>query len=207
VVVPLATVDDRSVPVVPSVNAATEVTVPPVPVAEIEIAPEVFEILTPLPAVRVVRVKPVPLPMSIAPLAGVEVNPVPPLATANVPPSVSVPVVVIGPPVKVSPVAPPDPLTLVTEPLPLLLNVVQSVLVRYPFTEVVAAGILIAGVEPPLDTTGDVPVTLVTVPEVPVRTPAESVRPPATLISSAAPVLAVVRPSKRLVAIVRPLVV
>ena len=97
--------------------------------------------------------------------------------------------------------------TEVTEPEPLLLNVVQSVLVRYPFTEVVAAGILIAGVAPPLDTTGAVPVTLVTVPEVPVRTPAESVKPPATLISSAAPVLAVVRPSRRLVAIVRPLVV
>ena len=50
-------------------------------------------------------------------------------------------------------------------PLPLLLNVVQSVLVRYPLTEVVAAGILMAGVVPPLETTGDVPVTDVTVPE------------------------------------------
>ena len=57
------------------------------------------------------------------------------------------------------------PVTDVTVPLPLLLNVVQSVLVRYPLTEVVAAGILMAGVVPPLETTGDVPVTDVTVPE------------------------------------------
>jgi hypothetical protein len=78
VVVPVATVDDRSVPVVPKVNAATLVTVPLV--------------------------------------------------------------------------------------LDLPLKVFQSVDVKYPFTEVVAAGMDIAGVLPPLDTTGAVPVTLVTVP-------------------------------------------
>lgn len=44
------------------------------------------------------------------------------------------------------------------------LNVVQSVLVRCPLTLEVAAGIEIAGVFPPLETIGDVPVTLVTVP-------------------------------------------
>ena len=64
-----------------------------------------------------------PLPVEV-------VTPVPPLATANVPPKVNVPVVVIGPPVSVSPVVPPEPLTEVTLPLPLLLKVVQSVLVR-----------------------------------------------------------------------------
>jgi hypothetical protein len=81
----------------------------------------------------------------------------------KVPPKVRLPVVVTVP-VRVRPLTVPVPLTLVTEPLPLLLKVVQSVLVRYPLTEVVAAGIDIAGVLPPLETTGLVPVTLVTVP-------------------------------------------
>jgi hypothetical protein len=44
------------------------------------------------------------------------------------------------------------------------LNVFQSVDVKYPLTEVVAAAIDIAGVAPPLETTGAVPVTDVTVP-------------------------------------------
>lgn len=44
------------------------------------------------------------------------------------------------------------------------LNVFQSVDVKYPLTLVVAAAIDIAGVAPPLDTTGAVPVTLATVP-------------------------------------------
>ena len=42
--------------------------------------------------------------------------PVPPLATPSVPPSVSVPVPVIGPPENVRPVVPPDAATLVTLP-------------------------------------------------------------------------------------------
>ena len=54
--------------------------------------------------------------------------------------------------------------TVVTDPEPLPLNVVQSVDVKYPLTEEVAAGILIAGVAPPEDTIGAVPVTEVTVP-------------------------------------------
>jgi hypothetical protein len=87
---------------------------------------------------------------------------VPPIAggldKSKVPPKVRLPVVVTVP-VKVSPFTVPVPLTEVTEPLPLLLKVVQSVLVRYPFTLPVAAAIEIAGVAPPLDTTGAVPVT------------------------------------------------
>jgi hypothetical protein len=47
----------------------------------------------------------------------------------------------------------------------LLLNVFQSVLVKYPLTDVVAAGIAIVGVTPPVLVTGLVAPTLVTVPE------------------------------------------
>ena len=43
---------------------------------------------------------------------------VPPLAIANVPPKVNVPDAVIGPPVKVKPVVPPEPSTEVTVPTP-----------------------------------------------------------------------------------------
>jgi len=48
---------------------------------------------------------------------------VPPLATANVPPKVNVPDAVIGPPFKVNPVVPPEPLTLVTVPADALTQV------------------------------------------------------------------------------------
>ena len=58
--------------------------------------------------------------------------------------------------------------TAVTVPEPLLLNVVQSVEVRYPLVDPLAAAIEMAGVVPPLDTTGAVPVTEVTVPPEPV---------------------------------------
>jgi len=44
------------------------------------------------------------------------VTPVPPLATPSVPPRVSVPEVVIGPPLKVRPVDPPEAFTEVTVP-------------------------------------------------------------------------------------------
>jgi len=144
-------------PVVPPLTA-TEVTVPPLPVAAILMPPALFVIDTPEPAVRVVRVKPVPLPMSSAPLAGVVARPVPPCPTlsavvkpvsdvmsefapepaarrvslapealvapvppdtiASVPASVSVPVVVIGEPVKERPVVPPDAATDDTVPPP-----------------------------------------------------------------------------------------
>lgn len=50
------------------------------------------------------------------------VAPVPPLATAKVPANVIVPLVVIGPPLVVKPVVPPDTATLVTVP-PLLVSV------------------------------------------------------------------------------------
>ena len=69
VVVPLATVDDRSVPVVPRVSAATEVTVPLPPVAVMVIAPDPLVMLMPEPAVNVafVSVLPVVLPINNCP--------------------------------------------------------------------------------------------------------------------------------------------
>ena len=54
---------------------------------------------------------------TFAPEPVLVVTPVPPLATASVPASVIVPVVVIGPPLVVRPVVPPLTATLVTVPL------------------------------------------------------------------------------------------
>jgi hypothetical protein len=59
----------------------------------------------------------VPRPSAVLAAESV-VAPVPPLAIANVPPRVNVPEVVIGPPVKVRPVVPPEPFTDVTVPVP-----------------------------------------------------------------------------------------
>ena len=67
----------------------------------------------PAVAVEVVARAPAPLPYTRAPGA-MFAQPVPPLATARVPPRVRVPLEVIGPPVSERPVVPPEPLTLVT---------------------------------------------------------------------------------------------
>ena len=70
--------------------------------------------------------------------------------------------------IEIAGVVPPDdttgavPVTEVTVPEPLLLNVFQSVDVRYPLVDVLAAAIEMAGVKPPDETTGAVPVTEVT---------------------------------------------
>jgi len=90
-------------------------------------------------------------------------------STAAIPAEDNVPVENESPVPIVTLLNPPDPLPYKIEvPLvagALLLNVVQSVDVKYPFTDPVAAAMLIAGVAPPLETTGAVPVTLVTVPD------------------------------------------
>ena len=116
------------------------------------------------------------VPRKVAMPAPKDVMPVPPLATAKVPPRVSVPVPVIGPPVSVSPVVPPDPLTEVTLPLPLLLKVVQSADDNAPrlLAEAVGTFSVITGVVVPVATVDDksvpavpsvIAATLVTVPE------------------------------------------
>jgi hypothetical protein len=58
--------------------------------------------------------------------------------------------------------APPVPVVVRVMVPCLPLNVFQSVEVRYPLADVVAAGILITGVVPPVDDTGAVAVTDVT---------------------------------------------
>ena len=63
-----------------------------------------------------VKAKAEPVPYAAAPAVGVAVELVPPLAIPSVPPSVSVPEDVTGPPVKVMPVVPPEASTLVTVP-------------------------------------------------------------------------------------------
>lgn len=84
--VPLVVIGEPPTEMMPPVKLwATLVTVPPVPVADMDIVPAPLVIETPVPADNVFRVKPVPLPMSNAPFAGVVVSPVPPLATATVP--------------------------------------------------------------------------------------------------------------------------
>jgi len=100
-----------------------------------------------------------PVDAAVEPIAGG-------LDRSSVPPKVKLPELVTVPD-KDKPLTVPVPATEVTDPAPLPLNVFQSVLVKYPLTDVVAAAMLIAGVAPPEDATGAVPVTLVTSPETP----------------------------------------
>ena len=83
--------------------------VPPCPTLNAVVNPvrDVMSLFAPEPAAPRVSLAPEAL-----------VAPVPPCAIASVPPTVSVPDVVIGEPVKVSPVVPPDAATDVTVPAP-----------------------------------------------------------------------------------------
>ena len=81
------------------------------------ISPAVPEPAVPAPIELCWTFDAVPRPRAVAAAEAV-VAPVPPLATASVPLSVSVPDVVIGEPLNVRPVVPPDAATDVTVPLP-----------------------------------------------------------------------------------------
>ena len=52
--------------------------------------PDVLEMLTLVPAVKVASEYPVPLPIRSCPLVGIVVNPVPPLVTGNAEPKLTV---------------------------------------------------------------------------------------------------------------------
>ena len=101
----------------PNVKFPDVVTVPvrvipltvPVPPTEVTVPPVLLLLIVWLGQ------EPVMVTFVPATNAGVAV-PVPPLATANVPPRVNVPLVVIGLPEKVNPVVPPEPATEVTVP-------------------------------------------------------------------------------------------
>jgi len=98
--------------------------VPPLAIGSVPVTPVVRGkpvrlVATPLvgvPSKGVTRVGEVAL--TVAPVPVLVVTPVPPLATASVPARVMVPEEVIGPPLVVKPVVPPETSTLVTEPAP-----------------------------------------------------------------------------------------
>lgn len=95
--VPLDVIGEPATEIKPPVkDCATLVTVPPGLLDAMLIPPAEFVIVMLDPAVNVVRVNPVPLPMSKAPFAGVVDNPVPPFATAKVPVKADVGIVVLA---------------------------------------------------------------------------------------------------------------
>ena len=75
-----------------------------------------------VPLVNVTDVMSVLAPLSANGAPPADVEPVPPLPIAKVPPRVMVPLLVIGPPLALKPVVPPDTLTDVTVPEPLLVD-------------------------------------------------------------------------------------
>ena len=122
----------------PSVTVPAEVIVPPVKVIPFT-----------LPVVATLVTVPLPVP-GVYPNAVVTCK----LVRLNVPPSVIVPEVVIVPPVSVNPLTDPAVAMLVTVPLPLPLNNVQSELLKTPLLVALAVGTfnVITGVVVPFAT-------------------------------------------------------
>ena len=101
----LATVEEKVFPLALIDIGDKLVTVPPEPLAEMVIAPFPLVMVTPVPAVKFVLEKvPELVPISICPLVGVAVNPVPPFAilnadvndkllALNVPPTIPLPLI------------------------------------------------------------------------------------------------------------------
>lgn len=101
------------IPKVPDIESVPDDVIGP-PVNEKPVNPPDTPTLVTVPVVGVVQSIAVPFDDRTCPLVPTDVRPVPPLAAPRVPASVIVPDDVIGPPLKVRPVKPPETLTLDT---------------------------------------------------------------------------------------------
>jgi hypothetical protein len=164
-----AKLEGRTASVPPSVSEPVVVTVPlrfsplTVPVPETDVTVPVFDVY---PAGLLAGYAP-----KFVSAVAASVAPVPPLATPSVPPRVSVPVDVIGPPVNDRPVVPPLASTLLTVPVPPVEVIVKfgyvpvTVVKPAPVSDTIWSGAVLTTVMEPDDVIGP-PETLMPVPAV-----------------------------------------